>query len=504
MKRIALTLIILFTAIVSASASEDGVLRILAIGNSFSEDALEQEFYPIAQAGGVKVIVGNMYIAGCSIDRHVKNIKGDIAEYAYRKIGLDGIRNETKGVRLITALADEQWDYISVQQASGFSGIPESYSQLGFLVDWIRSVAPTAKVVFHQTWAYSANSTHNDFARYDKDQRKMHNAIISASTRAASDAGINILIPVGKAIQSVRGALPDTELTRDGFHLDRRYGRYIAAATWYEVLSGKSIQDNAYVPEGVTEQEIKVAKNAIKSAAHGFMGDTTPKTLTPKTKSGMYKGHKNYGKSIAVFGGSLSVNKESDAAKQIWADELHSTVTTYGVGGAGFAAQQGYTLQQQVRDAGIHDIYVLWASTNDFTNSQPIGSWSDYTVDDGYNEEHLHTQCGGINYCIKTLLEKNPAAEIYFFTSFRFFSMEAGYNPFSTNGNATGHNFSEYVQGQKDCCSHFSIPVLDQFELLGANEYNYQLYYVKDKLHLNEDGYRKMGPVQAAFLADGK
>lgn len=67
MKRIALTLIILFTAIVSASASEDGVLRILAIGNSFSEDALEQEFYPIAQAGGVKVIVGNMYIAGCSI-----------------------------------------------------------------------------------------------------------------------------------------------------------------------------------------------------------------------------------------------------------------------------------------------------------------------------------------------------------------------------------------------------------------------------------------------------
>lgn len=82
--------------------------------------------------------------------------------------------------------------------------------------------------------------------------------------------------------------------------------------------------------------------------------------------------------------------------------------------------------------------------------------------------------------------------------------MEAGYNPFSVNGNATGHNFSEYVQGQKGCCSHFSIPVLDQFELLGANEYNYQLYYVKDKLHLNEDGYRKMGPVQAAFLADGK
>ena len=37
-------------------------------------------------------------------------------------------------------------------------------------------------------------------------------------------------------------------------------------------------------------------------------------------------------RTIAVFGGSLSVNKESDAAKQIWADRLGATVTTYGVG----------------------------------------------------------------------------------------------------------------------------------------------------------------------------
>lgn len=228
------------------------------------------------------------------------------------------------------------------------------------------------------------------------------------------------------------------------------------------------------------------------------------RTLTPRTRTGMYKGHKNYGKSIAVFGGSLSVNKESNAAKQIWADQLHATVTTYGVGGAGFSKDQGHSLQQQVREAGVHDVYVLWASTNDFTNSRPVGSWSDYTSVDGYDESKLDTQCGGINYCVKTLLEKNPEAEIYFFTSFRFFSKEAGYNPFSTNGNATGHNFSDYVTGQKDCCNHLSIPVFDQFQLLGVNEYNFQLYYVGDKLHLKEDGYRKIGPAQAAFLADGK
>ena len=87
-------------------------------------------------------------------------------------------------------------------------------------------------------------------------------------------------------------------------------------------------------------------------------------------KDSPYKGHKNYGKTIAVFGGSLSVNKESDAAKQLWANLLNAEVTTYGVGGAGFSSQQGYTLQQQVEDAGVYDVYVLWASTNDYTNSR--------------------------------------------------------------------------------------------------------------------------------------
>ena len=217
-----------------------------------------------------------------------------------------------------------------------------------------------------------------------------------------------------------------------------------------------------------------------------------------------YRGSKNYGKRIAVFGGSLSVNKESDAAKQIWADLLNAEVTTYGVGGAGFSREQGCTLQRQVDSAGIYDIYVLWASTNDYTNSRECGSWKDYTVFDGYDESRLSTQCGGINYCIRRILEKNPKAEIYFFTSLRFFGADAGHNPFSEEPNKTGKTFAQYIQAQKDCCAYFGIPVLDQFNLQGINEYNCELYYQSDRLHMNEDGYRKIAPIQASFLANGR
>ena len=258
-------------------------------------------------------------------------------------------------------------------------------------------------------------------------------------------------------------------------------------------------------------EDFEAAREELKAVAARQLLTRHPEPeehhLVPDRKAvrnSPYKGHKNYGKRIAVFGGSLSVNKESDAAKQLWADLLDAEVTTYGVGGAGFSNLQGYTLQRQVDMAGVYDIYVLWASTNDFNNSRECGTWKDYTALDGYDKSKLSTQCGGINYCIKTLLEKNPNAEIYFFTSLRFFGADAGHNPFSTEPNRTGKTFADYVEGQKACCAYYGIPVLDQFNLQGINEFNVNLFYVGDKLHMNEDGYRRIGPVQAAFLADGR
>ena len=40
------------------------VVRILAIGNSFSEDAVDQYFHEICEAAGKRVVVGDLYIPG--------------------------------------------------------------------------------------------------------------------------------------------------------------------------------------------------------------------------------------------------------------------------------------------------------------------------------------------------------------------------------------------------------------------------------------------------------
>ncbi len=202
----------------------------------------------------------------------------------------------------------------------------------------------------------------------------------------------------------------------------------------------------------------------------------------------------NYGKSVAVFGGSVSVIPESDSAKVLWEERLGMTITNYGVPGAGFSSLQGKSMQQQVDEAGVFDIYILWASTNDYTNDRAIGTYTDYSEFDNYDEEKLTTQAGGINYCIKKIYEINPKATIYFFTSSKAFNDRGAYDPFYSEG------MVKHVDMQKKISELHGVPVLDQFLLGGYNIYNKDLYY-RDAIHMNELGYKKIGELQVSFLA---
>jgi len=207
-----------------------------------------------------------------------------------------------------------------------------------------------------------------------------------------------------------------------------------------------------------------------------------------------FKASYNYGKSVAVFGGSVSVIPASDSAKNMWKERLGMSITNFGVGGAGFSSLQGKSLQQQVDEAGVFDIYILWASTNDYTNQREVGSYTDYTEFDNFDETKLTTQAGGINYCIKKIYELNPNAKIYFFTSSKAFNDRGAYDPQVTDG------MVRHVDMQKQICELHGIPYLDQFTLGGYNVYNKHIYYV-DPIHMNGVGYQKLGELQVAFLA---
>ncbi|MBP9998161.1 MAG: DUF4886 domain-containing protein, partial [Bacteroidales bacterium] len=48
----------------SPAFAGDKVIKLLAIGNSFSEDSIEQNLWQIANNQGVDMVIGNMYIGG--------------------------------------------------------------------------------------------------------------------------------------------------------------------------------------------------------------------------------------------------------------------------------------------------------------------------------------------------------------------------------------------------------------------------------------------------------
>lgn len=236
------------------------VLKVLAIGNSFSQDAVEQYLYQLARAQGDSLVIGNAYIGGCSIDRHIDEYTHNKTNYAYRKV-VGGKRSSRPNSRLDDIIRDEPWDIITFQQASGFSGQIDSYKNLPVLMKHVRQVATNKAVrfAFHETWAYASTSTHKSFSKYGNSQASMYLAIRDAVHRATTSVGLERIIPSGLAIQRVRQMIGDT-LNRDGYHLSLGLGRYTAACTWCEFLTGKSVTDNAYRPRNVDLLSAQIAR----------------------------------------------------------------------------------------------------------------------------------------------------------------------------------------------------------------------------------------------------
>lgn len=248
------------------------MIKILAIGNSFSQDTVEH-LHEVGKASGLELLVGNLYIGGCSLETHWQNASTDAKAYEYYKTGqamnMSSIRE---------ALEGEKWDYVTLQQASHDSGRPDTYyPYLNYLSDYVKTYAPQAQQIIHQTWAYEIDSDHPGFKHYNNDQKVMASALIDAYSEASEKLGLKI-IPCGVAMQKARAtALFDyanggKTLCRDGFHASLTLGRYLLSAVWYEILTGKSILDNSYIPKSTetdaapTEKELATLKQCAHEA----------------------------------------------------------------------------------------------------------------------------------------------------------------------------------------------------------------------------------------------
>ncbi|MGD9569460.1 MAG: DUF4886 domain-containing protein [Sedimentibacter sp.] len=256
----------------------DNTIKILTIGNSFSQD-IDYYLYEIAKSAGVNIIVGNLYNSGCSLQRHWTYTSNNDKAYSYYKWE-SGKITKTENQTMRNAILDEKWDYITFQQASADSGVYSTYQPyLNNLAAYVKDKAKNknVKLALNMTWAYSSESTNDGFFYYHYNQKTMFNAIINSYKYASNESQISLIIPCGTAIQNARTNkylnAVGKELTSDGYHLNAGIGRYIAGLTMFKAIIDEekldlSLDDVKFIPEseGITEKLVRLSKKAVKSA----------------------------------------------------------------------------------------------------------------------------------------------------------------------------------------------------------------------------------------------
>ena len=253
---------------------QDSIVRVLAIGNSFSQDAVEQYLWELAQEAGVKMIIGNAYRGGQGFHSHWIDVTEANNTFEYRKV-VNGVRTNRPRSALADIITDEPWNYITFQQVSQESGLTTTFEpDLTNLIQYTQGLQtnPNAIYGYHQTWAYSHDSTHGGFANYGNRQEVMYDSICQAVHYAmAMHPELSFVVPSGSAIQNARTTYLGDNMNRDGYHLDLKMGRYTAACAWLETITGISPVGFIYRPDGVdfvTAHTCQVA--AHEAVAHPY------------------------------------------------------------------------------------------------------------------------------------------------------------------------------------------------------------------------------------------
>ncbi len=284
--------------------AEGKTVNVLAVGNSFSRNALHY-FDDIVKASGNQTISSNAYIGGCDFERHMRHadaFEADPSDPAGRPY--------PGGKSLKELLTAQAWDYVTIQQVSHKSYQLATYHpHADRLIAMIRKYAPQAAIVIHETWAYRDDHFwFRDRAKYaDRpvDHDAMYQGLRAAYDAFAKETGFRI-IPCGDAMELARldpawgpfvpdasfdpktavyPALPTKEkhalqngygwsknaktgacaIRYDGIHANAK-GEYLQGCVWFEFFFGESAVGNVFVPDGVTREEAAVLQRIAHRA----------------------------------------------------------------------------------------------------------------------------------------------------------------------------------------------------------------------------------------------
>jgi hypothetical protein len=274
----------------AADAPAGRTLRVLKIGNSFSQNATE--FLPdLAKSQGHTLILGRAEIGGCSLQKH-----WELAEkFEANPDDPDG--KPYSKMSLKQMLLSDKWDIVTIQQHSLAAPDLSTYQPYANkLAEYIRKHAPQAKIWIHETWAYRSD---DKMFKDKKTQAQMYQNIHEAYEKIAKDIQAERIMPVATAFQNVRKdpryqpelemdvdpkaftypKLPkqvhelcvgwswDTKTKPPTLRFDPKHattaGKYLGALVWHETLLGE-VKLPAFVPPDLPAADAEVLQEIAR------------------------------------------------------------------------------------------------------------------------------------------------------------------------------------------------------------------------------------------------
>ncbi len=308
------TMAIIPTAAADESEAETTPIKILAIGNSYSNNSTEY-ISAIADSMGLDITAASLYQAGCPLERHVKYYEafetlGKDAYYAssnsnkYEYLCVDGVANRNI-LSIQEAIAYTDWDYITIQQMPDYCDDITSYwteekpyitKLYGYVLDELAANNNTkCEILIHQGWSFShAMSIDNAYNYYPVDyentneffkaiEATVNEAAELLKTKMGLDAAPELVLS-GKAMQLAKDQFgfadswgEATSLYNDSISHLSPVGRYLVGCVWIETFAAKAGLDNSdtrtatYIPadKGITEEMAVLLRSCAHEAVTG-------------------------------------------------------------------------------------------------------------------------------------------------------------------------------------------------------------------------------------------
>ncbi|NGM60698.1 DUF4886 domain-containing protein [Sphingobacterium sp. SGG-5] len=237
--------------------------NVLFIGNSFTQDAIENHFLSLITTAGLKdkINLHWMHLGGRTMAQHSAAYIIGSADYYYNIPNYNTLKWTNTGLTpLPQTAAAYEWNLVTIQEHTGNK---DAWAWDKYHKDNIESLiknitndqkgAPAFMYVmavaygdpaFPDIQSYSGKQSilQNNFG---SDQILMYNTIADRAKKVLSETSVDGVIATGTMLQNLRTTsvnnntsllLPRADLTRDSYHMDKGISRFGAACTFFESI----------------------------------------------------------------------------------------------------------------------------------------------------------------------------------------------------------------------------------------------------------------------------